>query len=92
MQDESHCHDDHHVREHHHGIDCHSHGHHVGNGAGLKIMHVHSCSINTDTHPLALNNILHVPEISKHLLSVHKLSRDNNVFFEFHPWYFLIKD
>jgi hypothetical protein len=64
----------------------------VGNGAGLKIMHVGSCSINTDTRPLALNNVLHVPKISKHLLSVHKLSRDNNVFFEFHPWYFLIKD
>jgi hypothetical protein len=23
---------------------------------------------------------------------VHKLSPDNNVFFKFHPWYFLIKD
>jgi hypothetical protein len=42
----------------------------VGNGAGFKIMHVGSCSINTDTHPLAFNNVLHVPEISKHLFSV----------------------
>jgi hypothetical protein len=33
---------------------------------------------------LALNNVLHVPEISKHLLFVHKLARDNNIFFEFH--------
>jgi hypothetical protein len=64
----------------------------VGNGVGLKIGHVGSYYINTDTHPLALNNALHVPKISKHLLSVHKLSCDNNVFFEFHPWYFLIKD
>jgi hypothetical protein len=64
----------------------------VGNGVGLKIGHVGSYSINTDTHPLALNNALHVPKISKHLLSVHKLSCDNNVFFEFHLWYFLIKD
>jgi hypothetical protein len=64
----------------------------VGNGADLKIMHVGSCSINTDTRPLALNNVLHVPKISKHLLFIHKLSHDNNVFFEFHPWYFLIKD
>jgi hypothetical protein len=64
----------------------------VGNGAGLKIKHIGSCSIKNDTRPLALNNVLHVPEISKHLLSVHKLSRDNNIFFEFHPWYFLIKD
>ena len=71
------------------------HGHEtvqVGNGAGLPIMHLGSCSINTAIRPLALNHVLHVPNISKHLLSVHKLSRDNNVFFEFHPSYFLIKD
>ena len=64
----------------------------VGNGAGLQIKHIGSCSINTATRPLALQNVLHVPDISKHLLSVHKLSRDNNVFFEFHPFHFLIKD
>jgi hypothetical protein len=64
----------------------------VGNGAGLRIMHLGSCSIKTDTRPLTLNNVLHVPEIAKHLLSVHKLSCDNDVFFEFHPWYFFIKD
>jgi hypothetical protein len=53
----------------------------VGNGAGLRILHTGSCSINTDTHPLTLNNVLHVPNIFKHLLSVHKLSCDNNMFF-----------
>jgi hypothetical protein len=42
--------------------------------------------------PLALNNVLHVPDMSKHLLSVHKLSCDINVFFEFHLWYYFIKD
>ena len=64
----------------------------VGNGAGLQIMHVGHSSINTAARPLALRNILHVPDISKPLLSVHKFSRDNNVFFEFHPWHFSIKD
>jgi hypothetical protein len=34
-----------------------------GNGAGLRILHTGSCSINTDTCPLALNNVLHVPNI-----------------------------
>jgi hypothetical protein len=43
-------------------------------------------------HPLALNNVLHVPKISKHLLSVYKLSCDNNIFFEFHLRCYLIKD
>jgi hypothetical protein len=55
-------------------------------------LHTESCLLKTDTRPLALNSVIHVPEISRHFLSVHKLSRDNNVFFEFHPWYFLIKD
>jgi hypothetical protein len=58
----------------------------------MLVPFVGSYSINTNTHPLALNNVLHVPEISKHLLSIHKLSRDNIVVFEFHLWYFLIKD
>jgi hypothetical protein len=75
-------------REQYHGGDTVQ----VGNGTGLRILHTGSCSINTDTYPLALNNVLHVPDISKHLLSVHKLSRDNNIFFQFHPWYYFIKD
>jgi hypothetical protein len=76
------------VREQYHGNDTVQ----VGNGADLQIMHLGSYSINTDTRPLALTNILHVPEISKNLLSVHKLARDNNIFFEFHSWSFFIKD
>jgi hypothetical protein len=57
----------------------------VRNGAGLQILHTGHSSINTAARPLTLRNILHVPTISKHLMSVHKLSCDNNVFFEFHP-------
>jgi hypothetical protein len=76
------------LREQYHGCDSVQ----VGNGACLQILNIGSCSISTNTRPLALNNVLHVPEIAKHLLSVHKLTKDNNVFFEFHPWYFLIKD
>ena len=57
----------------------------VGNGVGLRILHIGHSSINTAFCPLALRNILHVLEISKHLLFVHKFSRDNDVFFEYHP-------
>ena len=53
----------------------------VSNGAGLRILHTGHSLINTTARPLALRNILHVPEIFKHLLSVHKFSRDNDVFF-----------
>jgi hypothetical protein len=44
------------------------------------------------SRPLALRNILHVPDISKNLLSVHKFSRNNDVFFEYHPLHFFVKD
>jgi len=39
-----------------------------------------------------LISVLHVPTISKNLLSVHKFISDTNTFFEFHPNYFLLKD
>jgi hypothetical protein len=35
----------------------------VSNGAGLRILHTGHSLINTATHPLALRNILHVPNI-----------------------------
>jgi hypothetical protein len=44
----------------------------VDNGVGLQISHLASCSINTNTRPFTLNNVLHVPYISKHLLSIQK--------------------
>jgi hypothetical protein len=65
---------------------------HVGNGTGLRISHNGHSPINTAIHPLALRNILHVPNITKHLISVHKFSPDNYVFIEYHPWHFSIKD
>lgn len=41
---------------------------------------------------LILNNVIYVPRASKFLLSVHKLARDNDAYFEFHPSHFFIKD
>lgn len=41
---------------------------------------------------MKLNNILHVPTITKNLLSIHKFAVDNNVFVEFHPYFCLVKD
>jgi histone deacetylase 1/2 len=40
---------------------------------------------------LKLNDLLHVPNISKNLLSVSKFAKDNNVYFEFHPRYCYVK-
>jgi histone deacetylase 1/2 len=40
---------------------------------------------------LKLNDLLHVPNISKNLLSVNKFAQDNNVVFEFHPHFCYVK-
>jgi hypothetical protein len=58
----------------------------------MPICHVGHTTIRTHNRDLVLKNILHVPSSSKNLLSVHKFTYDNNAFFEFHPWYFLLKD
>jgi hypothetical protein len=60
------------IRERYHGDDQVQ----VGNGAGLKILHTGHSLINTCDRPLDLRNILHVPKITKHLLSVHKFTLD----------------
>jgi hypothetical protein len=46
----------------------------VANGQGLHISHVGHSSIVGSSKPLYLQNILHVPHLSKHLLSTHKLT------------------
>jgi hypothetical protein len=64
----------------------------AANGTGMRITHIGQSIIPTSSHPLHLKNILHVPSVTRNLLSVKKFTSDNNVFFEFHPWYFLVKD
>lgn len=64
---------------------------HVASGAGLPISHLGHSSV-VGSRPLHLKNILHVPKIDNHHLSIHKLACDNNAFFEFHPNSFCIKD
>jgi hypothetical protein len=43
-------------------------------------------------HIFTLSNLIHVPHITKPLLSVQKLCRDNHVYFEFHASMFYVKD
>ena len=58
----------------------------------LFITHIGSSSISTSSKSLYLNDILHVPSITKPLLSVQIFCKDNNCFFEFHPDFCLVKD
>ncbi|KAH9689176.1 retrovirus-related pol polyprotein from transposon RE1 [Citrus sinensis] len=66
---------------------------HVGNGMGLPIHNVGSVAIKTlSTEPIYLNHVLHVPAITKNLISVSKLLADNNVFIEFYNHVCFVKD
>jgi hypothetical protein len=65
---------------------------HTANGSGMDISHIGHSIIHTPARDLDLKNILHVPSTNKNLLSVHHLTSNNNVFFEFNPNFFCIKD
>jgi hypothetical protein len=65
---------------------------HVGNGQGLPISHTGTSKITFPHATFLLKHLLYVPQIKKNLLSVSQFTRDNNVYFEFHPFYFCIKD
>ena len=48
--------------------------------------------LHSPKHIFTLANVLHVPYITKPLLYVQKLCRDNHVYFEFHTSMFYVKD
>jgi hypothetical protein len=57
----------------------------------MDISHIGETTMHTQNCDLKLNHILYVPQATKNLVSVH-LAADNNIFLEFHPWFFFIKD
>lgn len=71
--------------------------------AGMEIQHIGSSKLCSQTSTLHLNNIrqtstvhlnniLHIPRASKSLVSVNRLTRDNDVLIEFHPDHFSVKE
>ncbi|KAG6794077.1 hypothetical protein POTOM_003310 [Populus tomentosa] len=62
----------------------------VGNGQDLHITGTGNVTIPTTS--LKLKDVLVVPEIKKKLLSVCQFTRDNNCYFLFYPWGFILKD
>jgi histone deacetylase 1/2 len=65
---------------------------HVGDGKGLDISHVGYTTLHSPKRMFTLSNVLHVPHITKLLLSVQKFYRDNHIYFEFHTSIFYVKD
>ncbi|PNY03039.1 hypothetical protein L195_g026362, partial [Trifolium pratense] len=59
----------------------------IGNGQGLPIHSTGSSVFPSPLYPnisLSLNNLLHVPIITKNLIIVSQFAKDNSVYFEFH--------
>lgn len=66
----------------------------MGNGQGVSIHSLGQSQFHSPNEPnvkLTLKDLLHVPNISKNLLSVSKFAQDNNVIFEFHPYHCFVK-
>lgn len=76
------------VRERYHGGE----QIHAAGGSSMQILLLKNESVYTSHRNLSLKNVLHVPQTTEDLISVHRLSLDNNVYLEFHPWHFEIKD
>jgi hypothetical protein len=60
----------------------------IASGSGTHIKHVGQSIIHTPYRDLTLNHVLHVPQDSKNLASIHRITSDNNIFFEIHPNFF----
>jgi histone deacetylase 1/2 len=65
---------------------------HTTSGSSMDIHHIGNSIIHTPTHDLHLNNILHVPKVTKSLLSTSRLAHDNHAFVKYWPNSFFIKD
>jgi histone deacetylase 1/2 len=64
---------------------------HTASGAGMNISHIGQSNYHIPLRNFCLKNVLHIPKASKNLISAHKLTCDNGVFVEIHPYFSLIK-
>jgi len=58
----------------------------------LFLPHIGHTMLRSLKGTFTLSNVLHIPHITKPLLSIQKFYRDNNVYFEFHASVFYVKD
>ena len=68
----------------------------VGNGVSLCIIHIGYTVLklkNSITFPtFKLNNILFIPQITKNLINISQLTKDNNIIVEFTNKFYFMKD
>lgn len=65
---------------------------HTANGAGMQILHVGQAALASRYKTFKLRNVLHVPSVTRNLLSVRRFTTDNHVSMEFYPNHLLVKD
>ncbi|KAL4353878.1 hypothetical protein GQ457_06G021620 [Hibiscus cannabinus] len=67
----------------------------VGDGANLNITKIGKSVLpvlSATRKTLVLSDLMHVPQITKNLISMSKLARDNHVFLEFHAFKCVVRD
>ena len=64
----------------------------MGNGTGLPIRAAGASLLCSPISSFVLKNLLHVPDITKNLLSVSQFTADNKALLEFHPDSCFMKD
>lgn len=64
----------------------------LGDGTSLSISHIGHTNINTSVRSLNFSDVLCVPNLCQKLIYVAKLCHMNQVFVEFFPLYFVVKD
>jgi hypothetical protein len=64
----------------------------MANSTGLKIIQSGTSTLSSPSKSFVLNQILFFLKIQKILLFVHRFFLDNIVFFQFHAFFFLVKD
>jgi hypothetical protein len=62
---------------------------HMASGTGMDINHIGHTTVDTPNHPILLTNTIYVPKTRKNLVSIHRLTLDNSIYVEFHPFFFL---
>lgn len=66
---------------------------HIENDTDLPITRISYASITSSSnHVFHPHNLIHVPTITKNLISVSQVAKYNSVFFEFHPNFCFVKD
>jgi hypothetical protein len=63
----------------------------LGDGSSLVVSHIGSLSLHSPFRTFTLRDTLCVPNLCKNLISVHHLTKQNNVFVEFHPFHFFCR-